>query len=455
MKCKRIQIWLLFCTVFLISGMALPHTAESLTSYIDEHNRFILDGDPFFPLGLYVGQCSIDDQSVQLDEIENSPFDTLMNYTVNTCGATPATPAEIISYLDQLDSGLPDSRNLKLIYALNEYIPFDLENELDPCGDIDIASIEAKVGNPDITDHDAVISWYLNDEVGSYNAAAQADCLAQLVLGYDKIKELDTNHAVWSVHWSTDWLLPEAHTTDVLGMDSYPIDNKANPMDEVIRVADAAAQVGAQTDKPFWLVPQIFTWKDYPGDFRWATGRFPTKAEMRAMSYLAVNHGAKGLIYYSYFDIRNDANYDTRWIEIKDIASEIDQLRSVFLSTSQTSDNDVTCNNGDIDFKLMWYDGTYYLLAVNTKEETISGVSFQINLANKPAVFDTLFEGGRQVSVVSGTVTDSFGPYEVHVYQWQGSFEEDGDGDGGSGGGGGGGCFISAAAFGSYVDPPF
>jgi hypothetical protein len=225
------------------------------------------------------------------------------------------------------------------------------------------------------------------------------------------------------------------------------------------------------------------------------------------MSYLAVNHGAKGLVYYSYFDIiRNDADYATRWPQIKEIASEVDQLRSVFLSTSQTSDNDVTCNNGDIDFKLMWDGGTYYLFAVNTNNGNVTGVPFQLNLVNKPAVFDTLFEGGRQVSVISGTVTDSFGPYEVHVYHWQGSFEEDGDGDGFTGeqgdcddedpnvnpgadevcddgidndcdgdidegcdqaadsggavvddgdGGGGGGCFIGTAAPGPYVDPPF
>jgi hypothetical protein len=422
----------LFCTVFLISGMALPQTAEGLTSYIDEHNRFILNEAPFFPLGLYViqplaGQDLLD----ELAEITaaDSHFDTLLNYNINN-----GNDVDIHSYLDVLQSS-----NLKLIYALNEYIPYDRESEL--CGDIDIDSIAAKVGNPDITDHDAVISWYLNDEVGSHNAAAQADCLAQLEAGYEKIKELDGNHAVWSVHWNPAWLRPEAHTTDILGMDSYPIDHKANPMGEVIGVADAAAAVGSDPliNKPFWLVPQIFDWNDYretlqPGDDRLNATRPPNKAEMRAMTYLAVNHGAKGLIYYSYFDIRDDADYDTRWPQIKEIASEIDWLRSVFLSTYQTSGNQISCDNADIDFKLMWEGNTYYLLAVNTEVNSLgqsvenNGVLFQINLANKPAAFDILFEDPSiPIPVSSGTVTDNFGPYEVHVYHWQGSFEEKAD----------------------------
>ncbi len=536
MKCKRIQIWLVFLTVFLISGMALPQTAESLPSYIDEHNRFILGEDevPFFPLGLYVGQCPIYDQSFQLSEIAASPFDTLMNYAINRCGLPGdyvyATDEKIESYLDQLEL-----KNLKLIYSLKEYIPYDQVNEL--CDAIDIDSIQAKVGNPKIRDHNAVISWYLNDEIGSSVPADQAFCIQQLEAGYQTITENDPgpdgkpNHTVWSVHWNTDWLIQEAHTTDIVGVDPYPI-GTSNPITLVSQMADAAVESG----KPLWLVPQLFNW---PG------GPWPTEAEMRAMTYLAVNHGAKGLIYYWFLGL---LDYDTgeftvdgltAWNNIKEIASEIDQLRSVFLSTYQTSGSQISCDNDDIDFKLMWEGNTYYLFAVNTKEETITGVSFQINLTYKPSTINVEFEGRTKVDPanvdsVNGNFTDDFLSYEVHVYQWDGGFEEKADftanhtsgtrplavqfsdqstrtietawawnfGDGGTStaqnpshtynnagdftvsltvtgsggtdtetktdyihvesapatntdGGGGGGCFISTAASGLYVAPPF
>jgi len=372
---------LLLCiiAIFLTTQVA----SAELTSYIDEHNRFILNGEPFFPIGLYVVQ-SLSDTS-QLDEIASSPFDTLMNYNINS-----GDDIQITNYLNQLET-----RNLNLIFSLADY--FDN-------GQADIDTITQKVNTFKI--HPAIISWYLNDE------RDPATYLTQLEERYAKIRELDENHPVWSVHWNTDWVIQEVHTTDIVGVDPYPIGN--HPITLVSQMADAANASG----KPLWLVPQIFSWTDYPGDPRAATGYPPTKEEMRAMTYLAVNHGAKGLIYYSYFNIVDDPDYDTRWPQIKGIASEIDQLRPVFLSIYQTNVNDIVCDNADIDFKLMREGNTYYLFAVNTKEGSTAGVSFQINLVQKPAVFDTLFEGGRQISVVNGKVTDDFDVYQVHVYSW-------------------------------------
>ena len=372
--------------------MARPRAAESLTSYIDEHNRFILNGEPFFPLGLYVVQHL--SATSQLDEIANSPFDTLMNYNVNN-----GNDSQIAFYLNQLHS-----RNLKLIFSLSEY--FSNCEGTDILSTAIIDTITHKVET--FKHYPAIISWYMNDE-------RSLGCLSELEAGYKLVRGLDDDHPVWSVHWNTDWLLQEAHTTDIVGVDPYPIDN--HPITLVSQMADAANKAG----KPLWLVPQIFDWKDYPGDAagRDLTGRPPTREEMRAMTYLAVNHGAKGLIYYSYFNIRDDADYDTRWPQIKEIASEIDYLRPVLLSTHQTNDDDIVCDNGNIDFKLVRGDNAYYLLVVNTKEETISGVPFQIALAHKPAAVEVLFEGGRQLSVNTGNFTDDFDPYEVHVYHWE------------------------------------
>ena len=198
-----------------------------------------------------------------------------------------------------------------------------------------------------------------------------------------------------------------------MGVDPYPIDN--NPITLVSQMADAAQKAG----KPLWLVPQIFNWRDYPGDFRARTGRPPTRDEMRAMTYLAINHGAKGLIYYSYFNIRDDKDYRTRWPQIKEIASEIDRLRPVLLSTQHANDSDVICNNSDIDFKLMREGDTYYLFAVNTKKEPNAGVRFRNDMADKPSMISLLFENDRRIAVSNGIFTDNFCSYEVHVYHWQ------------------------------------
>jgi hypothetical protein len=246
----------------------------------------------------------------------------------------------------------------------------------------------------------------MNDERGP-------EYLPELEAVYKKIKELDKNHPVWSVHWNTSWLVKEAHTTDIVGVDPYPIDN--NSITLVSRMADAANKAG----KPVWLVPQIFDWSDYPGDFRAPTGRPPTRNEMRAMTYLAVNHGAKGLIYYSYFNIRDDKDYKARWQQIKEIVGEIDSLRPVILSTQEANKNDIVCDNRNIDFKLMRQGNAYYLLTVNTKKKMVDGVSFQNRLANKPRIINVLFEDNRSIRVSNGKFTDDFGPDGVHVYHWE------------------------------------
>ena len=337
-----------------------------------------------------------------------------MNYCTHTCDSLDdATDEQIIYYLDLLQE-----RNLKLIFSLREYIDHGHE---------DIKAITYKVNT--FKGHPAIIAWYMNDELG-------LEYLPQLEERYKKVKKLDENHPVWSVHWNTDWLLKEAHTTDIVGVDPYPIPDK--PITLVSKMADAANKAG----KPLWLVPQIFDWTDYGRQ-----GRPPTNDEMRAMTYLAVNHGAKGLIYYSYFNLLEDEFSPIpnvpQWEEIKDIASEIRDLRHVFLSTYRTNPNDVVCNNSNIDFKLMRDGDTYYLFAVNTKKESIHGVSFDIKGANKPSMFTVMFEEPREIVLNNAKFTDDFGPYQVHVYEAKSDGSRGGDGGDGSGGGG---CFMDTAS---------
>ena len=158
MRSSRIQtIWLFLFAMFLISGMAYAGATKSSTSYIDEYNRFILNGEPFFPIGLYVAQCPNESGHVsQLDEIADSPFDTLMNYCTCTCDELgDITDQQITNYLGRLEE-----RNLKLIFSLRLYIGH---------GQADIRDITQKVNT--FKGHPAIISWYMNDELGGIEYA--------------------------------------------------------------------------------------------------------------------------------------------------------------------------------------------------------------------------------------------------------------------------------------------
>ena len=369
------------------------------SSYIDSDNRFILDGEPFFPIGLYVAQCTTEPGHwLQLDDIADSSFDTLMSYGTNTCGEAVASDEDIQAYLDAVES-----KGLNLIFSLWDY--FTNCEETSSLSEATINTITHKVNT--FKDHPAIISWYFNDERG-------LNCLPELEAGYEKIRELDDNHPVWSVHWNKDWVQPEAHTTDVVGVDAYPIPGL--PITFVAEMADAAQATG----KPFWLVPQIFE----------KQGVAPTREEMRAMTYLATNHGAKGLIYYSYFNLLVEPGGDTRWEQIKPIAGEIDALRPVLLSLDQTNENDIQCSSSDMDFKLMRQGDACHLFAVNTQNHNVNGVSFTNNMANKPSVINILFELDRQKLITdNGNFLDDFDPYEVHVYAWTKPGDLDCNGD--------------------------
>ena len=103
----------------LVSCFSLAGIAYAGNTYeIDSRNRFLLNGDPFFPLGLYVVECPNGAYLTELDEIADSPFDTLVNYGVNFC-TTPGDVSheQILSYLDALRD-----KNLKLIYSLKESV---------------------------------------------------------------------------------------------------------------------------------------------------------------------------------------------------------------------------------------------------------------------------------------------------------------------------------------------
>jgi predicted CXXCH cytochrome family protein len=376
MKLRNLQaVWVFLCVVFFASGTTL-----AATSYVDEHNRLIVNGDPFFPLGLYLYLRYSYPDTNELDAIADSSFDTLMHYNTAVTG-----DSDNAAFLAELPS-----RGLKLIFSLFVERCDDFNTECRIPGTVsDFESyIEDKVTT--FKDDPSIIAWYLNDEICPL-------CLDYLEAGYNKVKELDNDHPIWSVHWKTNWLIEEAHTTDIVGVDPHSPGG-------VAWMADAANATG----KPLWLVPHIYS---------------ATQAEMRAMTYLAVNHGAKGLVYYSYSDINS-----TRWQQIKEIAGEVDQLRPVFLSVDQTNETDVFCDNGKIDFNLMRQGNAHYLITVNTKQETVAGVSFQVNMIVESGGIDVLFESGRQVSLQDGSFEDDFGPYEVHVYSWEGTPDEDGDG---------------------------
>lgn len=324
----------------------LPADAPQPTVTIDRHNRTLVNGKPFFPLGWYFGPHPGDaNYREHLDRIAASPFNTVMPYGINT-GSVEGVRA----YLDDLDR-----RNLKILYSIKdiyEGIGYYQESVLGFRGE------EAMVRGivTAFRDHPAILGWYLNDEL-------PLEMRDRLEARNTLVQQLDPNHPTWAVLYQVGELFGYLGTADVLGTDPYPI-----PQRPVTMAGDWTREtVGVAAGlRPAWQVPQAFDWQCYNQD-RPDEYRAPTLDEVRVMTYLCLIHGANGLIYYSYFDLQRDRlGFDRRWADMLVVGNEVKALFPALLSAAPAPKRVVRSDREGVQYSLRADDeGNTYVLMAN------------------------------------------------------------------------------------------
>jgi len=374
--------------------------AASLPSYVDSRDNLIIGGQPFFPLGWYGGH-----HLQHLDEVADSPFNCLLDYGINHLA-----PEEIRSYLDAAQK-----RGVKIIYCMNDLYPTTPHlRRVGPWEGYE-QMLTGVVST--FRDHPSIIAWYLNDELPTQLAPAMRK-------HYERMCELDPGHPGFIVHFMTSALAPFVPTTDILGLDSYPIPN--HPAIDVSQMTDAGWQATKEL-KPVWMVLQAFAWYQYwepddpnatggrgraPTELELRKGRAPTRDEVRCMTYLALTHGAKGLLYYCYYDLRVLPQYKEMWGWLKEIGREVKALSPVLLSGKRLTSR----SSAGIHTLLLEHEGALYLLAVNG-EQKAARCKFQMP-ARARGPIEVMFEG-RQIGPSGALIADEFGPLQAHVYRIQ------------------------------------
>jgi len=336
-----------------LSFEKIPANSPKPTVYIDEYGRTIRNGKPFFPFGFYFGPGPNRDGSYKehIDRISNSPFNTVMPYGINEDSL-----GTIREYLDYLDS-----KNVCILYSLKDILKglaWYGENMLG-LGD-EKRQITGLVTA--FKDHPAVLGWYLCDEI-------PAKYQDRLIERYKLVKSLDANHPGWSVLTDPGALFAYLETCDVMGTDPYPI-NRA-PVTNASAWTAAAYNV-AGGHRSVWMVPQVMDWNCYGYD---KILRGPTLDEITIMSYLCLIEGAKGMIYYSYFDLQRDVfGFDKRWKDVMTMGNEIKQLIPAVMSIKKPLNLTVQTSIPDIRHRVFADDnGSNYLLLANT-HKTRGGV---------------------------------------------------------------------------------
>ena len=210
-----------------------PAELGALQVYIDADNNTVVAGQPFFPLGWF---NSTNDS--YLDEIADSPFNCVLNYSVN--GVLQGSDVRLPR--PRASEG-PQGHLLSQRRVPDRNLPHLLGRACRQRGH------RGRRGRA-YSDHPAILAWYLNDEL-------PATMVPDLVGYYQRIRHADPNHPCYIVLCNMSELKYFPETTDVMGVDPYPI-----PQSPVTRVSEEMekADAAVRGHQPVWLVPQSFAW---------------------------------------------------------------------------------------------------------------------------------------------------------------------------------------------------
>lgn len=308
--------------------------------FIDAHQRCIVDGKPFFPLGMYWSSIKADELAVYAD----SAFNCLMPYGRPT--------------REQLD--LAHCHGLKVIYSVK-----DLYHGSRWCPSFVTSPAEEDVQLRkfvrDFRDHPALLAWYLNDEL-------PLTYLDRLAAHQRWVEEEDPHHPTWVVLYQYRQVRDYLDTFDVIGTDPYPIGRKS-ASEAAAWTAETVRQVcGA---RPVWQVPQLHNWINYKnGDGQSDSYHTPTRDEVRSMAWQCICEGAKGLVFYSWYDVQRnpDVSFDAQWSYLREIAAEIDAATPALLSVEPCPPVAVSAFPAApvwLHWLLRRHGDTLYLFAVN------------------------------------------------------------------------------------------
>jgi len=340
--------------------------------WIDGHRRTIVDGKPFFPLGMYTGNAS------RREEYVKGPFNCVMPYEA----------PDAVGMDFYWTNGVRVIYSVKDVYAGANHAPASVTSEA--AAD---SYVQAKVDA--FKNHPGLLAWYVNDELvgdGWYGA---------LTHRRDYLEQADPDHPTWAVVYQLQFLRELSQTFDIIGTDPYPVPDKPLSM---------VTEWTRQTDRayfalrPMWQVPQAFDWGGYRPEWPGSPeNRMPTVEEMRSMSWQCIASGANGLVYYSYTAIQKQTHgfpFAKAWADICKVGEEVRRYIPVLLSVEPAPE--VTGAPSKWGVRVWRKDGAAWLLVVNAQDKADSAAL-------------TLSEDFARVAAEFGAEAEKTGPRTLKI----------------------------------------
>lgn len=266
-----------------------------------------------------------------------------------------------------------------------------------------IKKISASASSP------ALLGWYVADEPEGRSVPPEL-----IIDRVKKIRDAGSVAPTFMAMVRPEFVKAYKGAADVILMDQYPVPH--NPLIWLSRSMDEAGHAGQDR---VWAVIQIFGGQGWTGK---GWDREPTYDEMRALSYLAIVHGARGLFFYTVKDNNYDLKSDRGHLEdVKRLIQELRFLSPFYLFQpagvpgffSDSLYAFAPDGTKPVHAKTLRDGKRLLVIAVNVLDREVRGRLTE--LGDGIPYLDEYFSGKRYV-VKDRNIVDEFRPYEAKVY---------------------------------------
>ena len=145
--------------------------------------------------------------------------------------------------------------------------------------------------------------------------------------------------------------------------------------------------------------------------------RGATAAEVRGETWDAIIHGAKGIVYFpqSFHPDKTDATSSAVAAEMKRTDAKITAMAAVLNSDGDSSSNSMDLGGG-LEGTWREYGGKRYCFVLNFSHSPAKKAKVTLTGIAGQAMIDVVDES-RKLASKNGTITDSFAPYQLHIYE--------------------------------------
>lgn len=285
----------------------------------------------------------------------------------------------------------------------------------------------------DVRRHDPTyLVWYIGDDTADHNTP-------QMIRDRDEnLRAVDGTRLTCQADYIEapvikDRYAPYVGLTDIFMPELYPVHGDHDASGCVARVVREMGMirrnhrscVSARTCAIWPIIQNFKGWT--------AWKRYPTPEETTAMSFAALVHGAKGILWYTYSSTippnpskgRFDAGIaddPKAWNTATNLARRISGLSQVLMSPGDTAAR-VTVTDGpekdmfgnvSVSGLVKRHEGKTFLIAVNAVRHPVRA---KFTLPDKCSGVTVLWEN-RQVPCQGNAFEDDFASFGVHVYVW-------------------------------------